>query len=228
MEKNKLPIEELQKYGIMNDDRSFSKKLTEADIEKFLKGHIIIADYKKDRITFQLTDNNSRLQVQKFQRDKEVEQILEDSKEKIQYSKMKNLNQDDEYNVKVFISNKDKTETKEYDLFRDIKELTLIVLATKELVEINKYKLELEKLKGFMQDKIDKFPELNKQLTEDINIVSNEISVISTTNIELKTNNQANTNIDFDVNDPDRYQEANQNREQDAEIEQEVRRGRRR
>ncbi len=231
MENNQqLPKEDLKEFGLMNDDNSFSKRLSKEDIDKFLQGYIIIADHEKDRITFQLTDNNSRLKVQQFQRDKALDKILEDSQSEIQYSELKAFSQnekDKDYGVKVFVANKDKSEVKEYDLFQDMKELTLIILATKELKEIDKYKTELLKLKGFIQDKIDKFPELGKQLTENLNIVSNEINTVNSTSIELNKN-QEKSKVDLDVNDPDLYQDASREREEEQKIEQEVRRGRRR
>ena len=45
--------------------------------------------------------------------------------------------------------------------------------------EINQYKLELEKLKNFLQDKIDLYPEIAKKITNDLNIVSREIDSVN-------------------------------------------------
>ncbi len=231
---NKLPTEDLKRYGIINEDNSFSKKLSADDVTKFLSGAFIVADNDLDRIMFQLSDNNTKLNVRTFRRDKKLQDILENSKNEITFSKINEIEgnkqkRDDDYNVKVFIPQKeqDKLNIKEYDLFHDIKEVTKLVLATQELKQIDKYKTELLKLKAFIQDKIDKFPELGKQLTENINIVSNEINSVNSTSIELNKK-QEKSKIDLDVNDPDLYQDANREREEQEEIEQEQKRGRRR
>ncbi len=227
-------MKELKEYGIINADDSFSKKLSEKDVKKFLDGYVIVADYEKDRITFQLDKNNTELKVNMYERDKRIQDILEDSKEKIQYSKIEPINtaqseKDREYNMKVFVAQKEngKTEVKEYDLFKDTKELTKIVAERKEESEVNTYKIELLKLKGFLQDKIDKFPELGKQLTENINIINNEISNVNSISVEL--NKKAGQSIvELDVHDRDMYEDANREREEQEEIEQkeEVKRGR--
>ena len=58
METNNLPTDELKKYGIVEPDNSFSKKLSAQDIQKFLQGYTIVVDNKKNRATFQLVENN--------------------------------------------------------------------------------------------------------------------------------------------------------------------------
>ena len=58
-----LPIDDLKKYGIIDQELSFSKKLNEEDIQKFLKGFIMVAENDKHRITFQLQNHNL---VEKF------------------------------------------------------------------------------------------------------------------------------------------------------------------
>ena len=71
-----LPTSELKEYGIMTDDNTFSKKLSEKDIENFLKGHAMIADNGKDRLIFLLTDNNKRLNVNIYQRDRTIDELV--------------------------------------------------------------------------------------------------------------------------------------------------------
>ena len=56
MQNENLPTEDLKKFGIINEDLSFSKKLNEDDIQKFLKGYTIVADNDKNRATFQLVE----------------------------------------------------------------------------------------------------------------------------------------------------------------------------
>lgn len=233
MEQNNLPTEQLKAYGIIENDNSFSKKLSDDDVKKFLNGYIIVADNDKNRVTFQLQENNSKLNVKIYQRDKSIQNILEDSKKEIQYSKISPIDtnkKEQDYNVKVFIAQESepyKTKIKEYNLQKDIEELTQIITEKKDEKQVNRYKNELLKLKGFIQDKIDKFPELNKQLTENINIVSNEIDKVNSVNAELNKKAEK-SKIELDVNDPDLYQDANRKREEEQEIEQEVKRGRKR
>ena len=86
MNNSTLPTDDLKKYGIIEADNSFSKKLSADDIQKFLQGETIIADNDKSRVTFQLTYNNTRLNVNLYERDKKLDEIIEKSKDKIQYT----------------------------------------------------------------------------------------------------------------------------------------------
>lgn len=52
MQTNNLPTDELKKYGIVEPDNSFSKKLSAEDIQKFLQGYSIVADNKKNKSSF--------------------------------------------------------------------------------------------------------------------------------------------------------------------------------
>ena len=187
MQNENLPTEELKKFGIINEDLSFSKKLNADDIQKFLQGYTIVADNDKNRATFQLTENNSKLKVIFLERDKNLSEILEKSKENIQYSETKA-----QYNVhdnrhsaqlgfskQAFVFDKETNTIKELDFIKNAPELTIIVLERKNPEEINQYKLELEKLKSFLQDKIDLYPEIAKKITNDLNIVSREIDSVN-------------------------------------------------
>ena len=88
------------------------------------------------------------------------------------------------------------------------------------------------KLKGFLQDKIDKFPEIGKEITNNLNIVSKTINTIDdATPNESQSQKQQQTKLRLDVNDDDLYQDANRYREeqvQEQEEEQQRRRGFRR
>ena len=226
MQNENLPTEELKKFGIINEDLSFSKKLNADDIQKFLQGYTIVADNDKNRATFQLTENNTKLKVIFLERDKSISELLEKSNEKIQYSETKA-----QYNVhnnrhsaqlgfskQAFVFDK-KTETvKELDLIKNASELTKIVLERKNPEEINQYKLELEKLKSFLQDKIDLYPEIAKKITSDLNIVSREIeSMNSITPNKKQIAKENNSDVQLNVNDRDLYEDANQNREEQEE-----------
>jgi len=222
MQNENLPTEELKKFGIINEDLSFSKKLNADDIQKFLQGYTIVADNDKNRATFQLTENNTKLKVIFLERDKSIAELLEKSKEKIQYSETKA-----QYNVhdnrhtaqlgfskQAFVFDKETNAVKELDFIKNASELTKLITERKNLKEINQYKLELEKLKSFLQDKIELYPEITKRITNDLNIVSREIeSVNSITPNEKQVAKESNTDVQLNVNDRDLYEDANRNRE---------------
>ena len=44
MKNNNLPTDQLKKYGIIDQDNTFSKKLSPEDIQRFLQGYTIVAD----------------------------------------------------------------------------------------------------------------------------------------------------------------------------------------
>ncbi len=228
MQNEHLPTEELKRFGIINEDLSFSKKLNADDIQKFLQGYTIVADNDKNRATFQLTENNTRLKVIFLERDKNLSEILEKSKEKIQYSETKsqyNLNENKHsaqlgFSKQAFVFDKETTTIKELDFIKNATELTKIVLERKNPEEISQYKLELEKLKSFLQDKIDQYPEIAKDIAGDLNIVDKEISSISSiSNIERQIDSDSRSVVQLDVNDPDMYEDANRHREEEQEEE---------
>ncbi len=187
MNTNTLPTDELKKFGIINEDLSFSKKLNADDIQKFLQGYTIVADNDKNRATFQLTKNNTQLKVIFLERDKSIAELLEKSKEKIQYAETKaqyNV-QDNQHSAQLgfskqaFVFDKETNTVKELDLIKNAAELTKLITKRKNPEEINQYKLELEKLKSFLQDKIDQYPEISKKITNDLNIVTREIESVN-------------------------------------------------
>ena len=161
MQTNNLPTDELKKYGILKPDNSFSKKLSADDIQKFLQGYTVVADNKTNRATFQLVENNSRLNVVFLERDK------------------------------------------------------------KDSIETNRYKVELQKLKSFLQDKIDQFPEIAKEIANDLNIVSKEINTINS-NSQNESNSwkQGQSEVQLNVNDPDLFQDANRKRDEELDLEE--------
>ena len=230
MQNENLPTEELKKFGIINEDLSFSKKLNANDIQRFLQGYTIVADNDKNRATFQLTENNTKLKVIFLERDKSLSEILEKSKEKIQYSETRaqyNV-QDNQHSAQLgfskqaFVFDK-KTETvKELDFIKNAPELTKLVTERKNPEEISLYKLELEKLKNFLYDKIDLYPEIAKKITNDLNIVSREIdSVNSIAPDEKQIAKENNSDVQLNVNDRDLYEDANRNREvQEEQLEE--------
>ena len=217
-----LPTSELKEYGIMTDDNTFSKKLSEKDIENFLKGHAMIADNGKDRLIFLLTDNNKRLNVNIYQRDRTIDELVKQSQKEIVYSELTELTDSKALDIekKAFIYDQKTKQVTELDLLKDTEKI--------DIQESNRFKNELLKLKGYLQDKIDKFPEIGKEITNNLNIVSKTISTVDdATPNESQSQKQQQTKLRLDVNDDDLYQDANRHREEQAqEQEQEQQRHR--
>lgn len=236
MQSEHLPTDELKKFGIINEDLSFSKKLNEDDIQKFLQGYIIVADNDKNRASFQLVENNTRLKVMFLERDKNLSEIIEKSMNEIQYSdtfSKYNLNKEENatqlnWSKTAFIFDKETGNIAEFDLIKNATELTAIIADKKDIPEMNRYKTELQKLKNFLYDKIDHYPEIAKEITKDMNIVSKTInSVNSILPDEKQTKTQGKSEIQLNVNDYDMYEDANRMREeQDQEEEMRKSKGR--
>ena len=224
-----LPTSDLKEYGIMSEDNTFSKKLSNKDIENFLKGHAMIADNGKDRLIFLLTDNNTRLNVNLYQRDKTIDEIVKQSQKEIVYSQLNELTNSKSIDIekKVFIYDQKTQQVTEYDLLKDTEKIAQVVAEKKDIQESNRFKNELLKLKGYLQDKIDKFPEIGKEITNNLNIVSKTISTIDdTTPNESQSQKQQQSKLHLDVNDDDLYQDANRHREREEQQEQEQHRHR--
>ena len=227
-----LPTSELKEYGIMSDDNTFSKKLSEKDIENFLKGHAMIADNGKDRLIFLLTDNNTRLNVNVYQRDRTIDELVKQSQKEIVYSNLTELTNSKALDIekKAFIYDQKTKQVTELDLLKDTEKIAQVVAEKKDIQESNRFKNELLKLKGYLQDKIDKFPEIGKEITNNLNIVSKTINTIDdATPNESQSQKQQQSKLRLDVNDDDLYQDANRHREEQAqEQEQQRHRGFRR
>ncbi|MFC6268280.1 hypothetical protein [Frigoriflavimonas asaccharolytica] len=232
MNTEKLPTNDLKKYGIINEDNTFSKKLNADDILKFMQGYTIVVDNDKNRATFQLVENNSKLKVIFLERDKNLSEILENSKDKVEYSTIQELSKSGNqlnFEKKAFVFDKETNKIVEFDLIKNATELTAIIADKKDALEINRYKTELLKLKRFLQDKIEQFPEMAKEITNDLNIVSKEINTVNGISQNVSNSQkQEKSSIQLNVNDPDMYQDANRIREenQDEEQEREVGRSR--
>ena len=99
--------------------------------------------------------------------------------------------------------------------------VTQIIAERNKAEEINVYKTELEKLQSFLQDKIDKYPEIAKEITDNLNIVSKELNNVNSISPDEKQLEKGKeTEIHLDVNDKDLYEDANRMREENEEIEE--------
>ena len=229
MNNNNLPTEDLKKFGIINEDLSFSKKLNADDIQKFLQGYTIVADNDKNRATFQLTENNTKLKVIFLERDKNLSEILSNSKNEIQYANtFSKYGINEEKNAAqlnwtkaAFIFDEKKQKIIEYDMIKDAPIITQLIAEREKPEEVNRYKIELKKLQSFLQDKIDQYPEIAKEITENLNIVSKELNnVNSISPDEKQISKEGNSDIQLNVNDRDLYEDANRMREEQEETEE--------
>ena len=83
----------------------------------------------------------------------------------------------------------------------------------------------MQKLKNFLQDKIDQYPEIAKEITNDINIISTEIDTVNSINMDDKQISKGNgDDIQLNINDKDMFEDANRMREENEEQEEELRR----
>ena len=225
MQTENLPTEELKKFGIINEDLSFSKKLKADDIQKFLQGYTIVADNDKNRATFQLTENNTQLKVIFLERDKSISEIIKNSKDRIEYSDIQDLSNPREAKLslekKAFIYDKENNIVAEFDLIKNAIEVTAIIADKKDALEINRYKNELQKLKNFLLDKLEEYPEIAKEISNDLNIVTKEINTVnSIAPDEKQISKGGSSDVQLNVNDNDLYEDANRNREEQEEIEE--------
>ncbi|MDR7693389.1 hypothetical protein PG593_03630 [Riemerella anatipestifer] len=219
---NNLPTNELKEYGIINEDNTFSKKLSENDIQRFLQGDSLMADNGKDRVVFQLKENNTRLEVNVYQRDKAISDILNEATKGIVYSSIEKTNEKLSFEKKAFIYDEKLEQVVEYDLMKNSEELTQKIIEREDIKETNRYREELSKLKNYLYDKRDNFPEIAKEITGYLNIVEKTINTIDDiTPNESQQKKQKKSNIQLGINDPDLYQDANQKREENWEQEQE-------
>ena len=222
-----LPIDDLKKYGIIDQELSFSKKLNEEDIQKFLKGFIMVAENDKHRITFQLQNHNTKLDVHLFEREEKLSELLVNSKKEIQYSTEREFDENQQelqYHRKVMVFNDKENRTEEFDLLKNALRLTNIILNRNNDSEKNRYRNELLNLKGFLQEQMDKFPEKSKEISRDINIVSGEIDTVNSISPDealLKKNEKGD--IQLGVNDQDLYEDANRIRDEIQQEEDEER-----
>ncbi len=234
MEKKTLPTNDLKKYGLIQPDNTFIKKLSAEDIAGFMQGKLLIADNNRDRITFRLTDQNSRLEVKIYELEQSQESIREKAAKSTQYVDEKDMNPAQGTNAetsrKAFVFDGKLKQLSEYDLLADTELLTKAILEKNNPYETNRYKEELLKMREYLQEKIDRSPEIAKEITENLNIVSREIDTVnSIAPTAQQSAKQRQSSIRLDVNDPDLYQGANAAREEkEMAEEQEKRRGFRR
>lgn len=169
------------------------------------------------------------MKVNVFERDKSISELLINSKNEIQYSdtiSKYNINEEKTaaqlfWTKSAFIFDEKNQNIVEYDMIKHAPIVTQIIAERNKAEEINVYKTELEKLQSFLQDKIDKYPEIAKEITDNLNIVSKELNNVNSISPDEKQLEKGKeTEIHLDVNDKDLYEDANRMREENEEIEE--------
>ena len=130
---------------------------------------------------------------------------------------------------KAFIFDQESGKVAEFDFIRHTTELTAIIADLRDAAETGRYKNELQKLKAFIQDKLEAElpPEIAKEITTDLNIISKEIGTVDGILTQQNLNQKEKSDIRLNVNDPDLYQDANRMREDEEQEQEEKRRFRR-
>lgn len=233
MDTTTLPTNDLKKYGIIEADNSFSKKINEEDLIGFMQGKLLVADNDRDRISFRLTENNSRLEVKIYQLEQSLDTIKQQAIEKVQFITEQKINSENpelNLNRKAFVFDSNRKEISEYDILQNAPQLTKAILEQENPSETNRYKDELLKMREYLQEKIDRYPEIAKEITKNLNIISKEIDTVNSITVDTEqTSRQQQSTVKLDVNDEDLYQGANEEREEQELLEQqEKRRGFRR
>lgn len=94
-------------------------------------------------------------------------------------------------------------------IVRFVQKLNSMAEKKQQQIESNKYTVELQKLKGYLQSKAQQYPD-NAKIKNDINIVGKEINSINVVNKSVEQSNKASqTTVRLQVNDRDTYEDAN-------------------
>jgi len=198
METSNLPISDLKEFGVMDKNNSFSKRLSEKDITDFLNGSVIVCDNETKRATFRLHENNTRLEVNMYEIDKSMSKILDDSKLEVVYANIRDISKGEnqiDYEKKAYVLDKKTKNVTEYDFIKNSSELTKVISEMNDKTQIKRYKQELLKVKGILQEKIDKYPEVANYIERDLNVISN--AILDTDNISsaLKSTKESQFNV---------------------------------
>ncbi|WP_435523412.1 hypothetical protein [Chryseobacterium indoltheticum] len=119
---------------------------------------------------------------------------------------------------KAFVFDDETRKVVEFDFIKNATELTAIIADKKDTEELSRYKNELLKLKGFLQNKSDQYPETAKEISNDMNIVSREIATVSSiASRENQLTKGGGSDIQLNVYDRDMYEDVNRNREKEDE-----------
>lgn len=69
MDNSNLPIQELQKFGIVDKQNEFNSKLSKVEVEAFKNGSTMHLENENSRLSFALKDNNTKLETNVYFKD---------------------------------------------------------------------------------------------------------------------------------------------------------------
>lgn len=220
-----LPVDDLKMYGILKQDNNFTKKISPKDLSSFLRGNVLVIQNKKSELSLQLKQNMTKLEASFKQRDRAINQLIDKAKNSIVYSKSTdfNLNEDNKisFSKSVFIYDKTEDKIVELDIIKNTKEISEYIREQKDEEVQKKYTQELKSMMSFLQSKIEKFPEISKDIQKSLNIIKLEANLFNVNTQTPESNKKGQkTKIDLDVNDYDRYEDANRAREESEKQEE--------
>lgn len=94
-------------------------------------------------------------------------------------------------------------------IIKGIQKLQKMQEENQKQVDASKYQTELQKLKGFLQDKAEQYPD-NKKIVSDLNIVGKELSAVqSKISNNTTVQEKSETNVHLKVADKDVFEDAN-------------------
>ncbi|HXK00234.1 MAG TPA: hypothetical protein VNJ50_15375, partial [Gelidibacter sp.] len=195
------------------------------DLSSFLRGNVLVIQNNKSELSLQLKQNMTKLEASFKQRDKDINQLIDKSKNSIVYSKSTdfNLNEDNKisFSKSVFIYDKTEDKIVELDIIKNTKEISEYIREQKDEEVQKKYTQELKSMMSFLQSKIEKFPEISKDIQKSLNIIKLEANLFNVNTQTPESNKKGQkTKIDLDVNDYDRYEDANRAREESEKQEE--------
>lgn len=202
----------LKNFGLTDDNGVFRN---EQNAKNFEKGEPLIAVIGRYRHEVS-KQPDGKLFVASEELDQNLRGIFEEAQRKpeliqyVQSSVILSTEDANKFSVKAFMMGENKT-IKEFDLLKHHRELLAEIDKKAEpAFERNKMYNALETLKGMLQFKMMEYPMLAKQLSDNINIVS---EVMDITSPIVTQGASMESEVRLDVNDPDLYQDANEAKE---------------
>lgn len=216
---NEELVQSLIDYGIMKNENEFNDKIKAMnyDVNDFLqngKTLLILENDEEEQNSYQFKIEDNKLLVQQYAIKSEANQLSDfinktktEVGEDLLFLDLVKRNNKEEVDLEKKVFLKTANGVREYDLLQDANELKGLIENDYPAFN-NKFKVEIEQMQSFLQDKIEHYPELAKDITENMNVLSNIASSISmsATDDTMKSK-QNKTIISDDINDYDTYEQ---------------------
>ncbi len=176
----------LLELGLLNQDKSFSSRLSASEVYGFLSGQKLSATNGKSRLELQLDPRGSTLQIKQYSLDKDFSLLKERAQTgalqtlRVQeigpsYLKAATENKSLYYPRKFFIEEPKSKELLEIDPLEHRALLKEILLRRKDEGLEKKYRAELFKLRKFLLESLKTHPEKAKEIGGYLSSVGKEI-----------------------------------------------------